>query len=168
MQYNEHSAQERLAQLNMDDMPIIEYTPTRCILDKDWFQKYSSLRRSFLSSLSDCIEEIAFMNLSQDEFIGLLTGQSLPENLSIRFKVPLLWGGKLELDNMFLCLTFPNSYNLDRFLIEQSDAKTVFLPNPQRKIYLTTHTGGGGDGGNATSDRLSQIAANFMSGRGNE
>ena len=59
--------------------------------------------------------------------------------------------------------------HLTRFLIEQNDAKTVYLPNPKKKIYLPTHTGGGGDGGNATSDRLSQSALNnFMSGRGNE
>lgn len=166
MQYTQHSAQERLADFGMDDMPVMEYVPTRCIIDKDWFQKYSALRRAFLSSLSDSIQEIAFMNLSQEEFINLVMGRELPENLSIRLKVPLLWGGKLELNNMFLCSTFPNSFNLDRFLIEQKDAKTVFLPNPEKKIYLTTHTGGGGDGGNATSDRLSQIAANFMSGRG--
>ena len=80
----------------------------------------------------------------------------------------MLWGGELSIDNMFLCYTFPHSYNLDRFIIDQSDAKTVFLPNPEKKIYLTTHTGGGGAGGNAASDRLSQSVFNFMSGRGNE
>ena len=168
MQLNEHSALERLATLGLDDMPVIEYQPNRCALDADWFKKYSALRREFLSSLSDSLEEIAFMNLPQDEFMGLIMGQSLPENLSIRMRVPLLWGGELKIENMFLCMTFPHSVKLDKFIIDQSDAKTVFLPNPERKIYLTTHTGGGGAGGNATSDRLSQSAFNFMSGRGNE
>lgn len=168
MQLNEHSALERLAVLGLDDMPVMEYTPKQCVLESDWFKKYSALRREFLSSLGDSFEEIAFMNLLQDEFVGLITGQSLPENLSIRFKIPLLWGGKLDIDNMFLCFTFPHSFNLDRFIIEQSDAKTVYLPNPERKIYLTTHTGGGGAGGNSASDRLSQSAFNFISGRGNE
>lgn len=168
MQLNEHLALERLAILGLDDMPVMEYTKQNCNLEPDWFKKYSSLRREFLSSLSDSLEELAFMNLPQDEFIGLITGQSLPDNLSIRLKVPLLWGGKLEINNMFLCSTFPHSYNLDRFLIDQNDATRVYLPNPEKKIYLTTHTGGGGAGGNATSDRLSQSAFNFMSGRGNE
>ena len=166
MQLNEHSALERLATLGLDDMPVMEYTPTRCQLDADWFKKYAALRHEFLESLTDSMEEIAFMNLPQNEFIDLIMGHALPENISIRFKIPLLWGGALNIDNMFLCWTFPHSYNLDRFIIEQSDARTVFLPNPEKKIYLTTHTGGGGDGGNATSDRLSQF--NFMSGRGNE
>lgn len=168
MQLNEQSAMERLASLGMDDMPVIAYTPQKCSLTSDWFQKYSALRREFLSSLSDSFEEIAFMNLPQEEFMGLVMGKSLPDNTSIRFRIPLLWGGKLEISNMFLCWTFPHSFNLDRFLIEQSDATTVYLPNPEKKIYLTAHGGGGGDGGNATSDRLSQSAFNAISGRGNE
>ena len=168
MQLNKNLALDRLSALGMDDMPVIEYTPNRCVLDADWFKKYSALRREFLSSLTDSLEEIAFMNLSQNEFINLVMGHALPENLSIRFKIPLLWGGELKIDNMFMCFTFPHAHNMDKFIIEQSDAKTVFLPNPDKKVYLTTHTGGGGDGGNATSDRLSQSAFNAMSGRGNE
>ena len=168
MQLNESSAQQKLIAMGMDDMPVMEYRPTACKLDSDWFQKYSQLRRDFLISLSDSMEELVFMNLPQDEFVNLIMGKVLPDNLSIRFKIPLLWGGKLEIENMFLCWTFPHSYNLDRFIIEQSDAKTIFLPNPEKKVYLTTHTGGGGDGGNASSDRLSQAAFNFMADRGNE
>ena len=168
MQFNKHSALERLANLGLDDMPVMEYTPTNCSLDSDWFKKYATLRREFLSSLTDSMEEIAFMNLPQNEFINLVMGHDVPDNISIRFKIPLFWGGELTIENMFLCWTFPHSFNMDRFLMEQSDAKTVYLPNPEKKIYLTTHTGGGGDGGNATSDRLSQTAFNFMSDRGNE
>ena len=168
MQLNKDLALERLAILGMDDMPVMEYTPRRYVIDADWFKKYSALRREFMESLTDSFEEIAFMNLSQTEFVNLLMGNALPDNISIRFRIPLMWGGELNIDNMFLCWTFPHSYNLDRFIIEQSDAKTKFLPNPEKKVYLTTHTGGGGDGGNASSDRLSQAAFNFMSERGNE
>jgi len=168
MQLNEHSAQERLAALGMDDMPVIEYTPQKCSLSQDWFKKYSVLRHEFLESLTDSFEDIAFMNLPQEDFMNLVMGQSLPENLSIRFRIPLLWGGELDISNMFLCWTFPHSYNLDRFIIEQSDAHTIYLPNPEKKVYFTSHIGGGGDGGNATSDRLTQAAFNAISGRGNE
>lgn len=168
MQYTKNSAMERLAQLGMDDMPVMEYAPRRCILDSDWFKKYSILRREFLASLSDSVEEIAFMNLSQDEFVNLIMGKQMPENTSIRFRIPLVWGGKIEIENMFMCLTFPHSQNLDRFLIDQCDAQTVFLPNPQKKIYVTTHSSGGGTGGNAASDRLSLAAMNYASDRGNE
>jgi hypothetical protein len=168
MQLNEHSAIERLSMLGMDDLPVIAYEPKKCTLDNDWFKKYSALRHQFLSSLTDSIEEIAFMNLSQEDFINLIMGKALPDNASIRFRIPLLWGGDLDVSNMFLCWTFPHSHNMDRFIIEQSDAKTIYLPNPEKKVYITSHTGGGGDGGNATSDRLSQMAFNAVSGRGNE
>lgn len=168
MQYNQNTATERLIQLGMDDMPVMEYSPKYCTLAPDWFKKYSILRREFLLSLSDSVEEIAFMNLSQDEFINLIMGKKIPENTSIRFRIPLIWGGKFSIENMFMCLTFPHSQNLDKFIIEQSDAKTVFLPNPEKKIYITTHTGGGGTGGNAASDRLSLAAMNYASSRGNE
>ena len=169
MQFNEFSATARLTQMGIDDMPVMEYTPKRCIIDPSWFKKYTELRREFLSSLSDSFQEIAFMNLPQDEFIDLVMGKALPDNTSIRFRIPLVWGGELSIDNMFLCLTFPHSHNLDRFIIEQSDAQTVFLPNPEKKIYLTTHLGGGGAGGNAASDRLTESAISYInSSRGNE
>ena len=168
MQLTHESALERLASFGMDDMPVIECTPQRCIIDNDWFKKYSMLRKQFLESLTDSFEEIAFMNLSQNEFMNLVTGKSMPENTSLRFRIPLVWGGKLSIDNMFMCLTFPHSQNLDRFIIEQSDARTIFLPNPAKKIYVTTHLAGGGTGGNTASDRLSLAAMNMAQSRGNE
>ena len=100
MQLNEHSAMEILASMGIDDMPVVEYTPKKCSLDADWFKKYSALRREFLSSLTDAIEEITFMNLGQDEFVNLVMGKSLPDNLSIRFRVPLFLGGELDVSNM--------------------------------------------------------------------
>ena len=169
MQLNEASAINKLASMGMDDLPVMEYSPKRCVMDPDWFKKYTVLRRKFLESLTDSFEEIAFLNLSQEEFVDLVMGKRMPENTSLRFRIPLVWGGELSTDNMFLCLTFPHSHNLDKFIIDQSDAKTVFLPNPNKKIYLTTHLGGGGVGGNATSDRLSESAISFInSSRGNE
>ena len=96
MQLNEHSALERLAKLGLEDMPVMEYSPVKCSLDTDWFKKYASLRREFLASLTDSMDEIVFMNLPQNEFIDLVMGRSLPDNVSIRFKIPLLWGGELN------------------------------------------------------------------------
>lgn len=169
MQLNRDSAMARLAAFGMDDMPVIEYIPNRCVIDNDWFQKYSMLRREFLASLTDSFDEIAFMNLSQEEFMNLIMGKKMPENTSLRFRIPLIWGGKLNIDNMFMCLTFPQSHNLDRFIIEQSDAKSIFLPDPAKKIYITTTASSSSASGNATSDRLTQSAVQFVSsGRGNE
>ena len=166
MQLTKSSAEKRLADLFMDDLPVMEFTVNTVNVAPDWFVKYKSLRRDFMKSLTDSIESLAFLNLTQDEFMGLIMGHTMPKNLSIRFRVPLVWGGRLDIDNMFLCRTFPHSHNMDRFIIEQMDSKTLWLPNPAKKVYVPAHTAGGGDGGNATEDRLSQLAAQLAAGRG--
>ena len=132
------------------------------------FKEYKKACKEFIQGLSDSVQELAMLNLSQDEFIGLLMGTSIPNNLSIRFRIPILWGGKIDSENMFMCKTFPHSYNMDRFIIEQSEKPIIWLPNPAKKIYIPAHTASGGDGGNATEDRLSQIAAQLAAGRGME
>ena len=159
MQLTKGAAEKRLADLGMDDMPVIEVCPTPHMVPTDWFARWRDMTKRFTMSLMDATQELAFMGLSQDEFMNLLMGRDVPENLSIRFRVPLIWGGKIEIDNMFMCRTFPHSQNLDRFIMEQAGADTIWLPNPAKKIYLPANSGTGGDGGNATEDRLSQIAA---------
>ncbi|MBP9999240.1 MAG: hypothetical protein KBT14_00915 [Proteobacteria bacterium] len=159
MKISETAAIARISELGMDDMPIIEYTPHTTQLPPDWFQKYHKLAHDFMMTLTDCATELAFMNLSQNEFMGLLTGRALPRNTSIRWRIPITLGGELSIENMFLCQTFPHSHRLDRFIMEQSGNETLWLPNPAHAIYITTHTAGGGAGGNATSDRLAQMAA---------
>jgi len=149
-------------------MPVMEVAAKPHPVAIDWFAKYKALRREFMKSLSDSIEDLSFLNLSREEFMALIMGQALPENMSLRLRVPLTLGGKLEIDNMFACKTFPHAINLDRFIIEQANAATLWLPNPARKIYIPAHTTGGGDGGNATSDRLSQMAAQIAADRGME
>ncbi|MBQ0013417.1 MAG: hypothetical protein KBS86_02520 [Proteobacteria bacterium] len=159
MEMNETGAMQRLSELGMEDMPVMAYTPHTTRIPSDWFIKYKGLIHEFVSTLTDSAQEIAFMNLSPNEFMGLLSGQSIPQNISIRFRIPLTWGGELNIDNLFMCRTFPYSHNLDRFIIEQSGNSKIWLPNPAKKIYVPTNlTGGGTDGGNATDDRMGQIA----------
>jgi len=159
MKLSEAAAMARISDLGMDDMPLIEFTPKPATLSPDWFQKYRALCHQFMETLTDCATEIAFMNLSQNEFMGLVTGRALPRNTSIRWRVPITLGGELSIENMFLCRTFPHSHQLDRFIMEQSANETLWLPNPARAVYIPTHTATGGTGGNATSDRLAQMAA---------
>jgi hypothetical protein len=54
---------------------------------------------------------------------------------------------------------------MDRFIMSQSGNETIWLPNPEKKIYLPAHLAGGGDGGNATEDRLAQMSAQIASDR---
>lgn len=168
MQINESVAEKRIADLGMDDLPLVLLRPEMHAVSPDWFKKYHDLVHEFAMSLTDSVQELAFMNLAQDDFIDLIMGRRMPENLSVRFRIPLIWGGKLEIDNLFLCITFPHSHNMDRFIIEQSGNDSIWMPNPAKKVYLPSHMMNGGDGGNATSDRLSQLAAQIASSRGME
>lgn len=158
-------AERRLAQLLMDDIPVKSIIPRTVAVANDWFAKYKNLRREFMRSLSDSITELSFLNFSQEEFMNLITGRALPENCSLRLRVPLVFGGELEIDNMFLCRTFPFSQNMDRFILEQHGAGELWLPNPAKKVYVSTNILSGGDGGNATEDRLAQMSAQ-LAGRG--
>lgn len=168
MQLTKEGAENKMAAMNMSDLPLIQHQATPHPVAQDWFPKYKELRRQFMMSLTDSVEDLAFMNLGQEEFMALVMGRRLPANTSIRFRVPLVWGGALDINNLFMCWTFPHSHNMDRFIIEQTGAQTLWLPNPARKIYIPAHTTGGGDGGNATEDRLSQMAAQIAAGRGME
>ena len=168
MQLNKSSAEKRVADLFMDDLPVMEYKPMPSAVPSDWFARYKTLRREFMRSLTDSVEDLAFMNLSQDEFMALVTGRAMPANTSLRFRIPLQWGGKLEISNLFLCRTFPHSHNMDRFIIDQAGSDTIWLPNPARKVYVPAHTASGGDGGNETEDRVSQLAAQLAGSLGME
>lgn len=165
MQWTQATAEKRLKDLKMPDMPIMPLVSTNVNVSPDWFQKYKALCREFMRSLSDSVQELALMNLSRDEFMNLLMGRTLPGNLSMRFRVPLIWGGQLDVDNLFMCATFPHSQNLDRFIIEQAGNDTIWLPNPEKKIYLPIHSTISGNGGNAVADRLNQFAATVAAGR---
>jgi len=165
MQWTEANAEKRLEELKLDDMPIMAFQPKKVSVGSDWFPKYKKECHKFVRSLTDSVEELAMMNLSRDEFMNLLMAQEIPDNLSIRFRIPLVWGGEISVDNMFMCFTFPYTQNLDRFIIEQASNETVWLPNPARKIYLPIHSTISGNGGNAVPDRLNQIAATVMASR---
>ena len=159
MQLTKSAAEKIITDLGMKDMPLIEFHPTPTKVASDWYARYRHAVKQFASSLTDSVETLALMNFSQDEFMNLIMGRGLPQNLSIRLRVPLTWGGEISPENMFACWTFPFSHNLDRFLINQSGSDTIWLPNPEQKIYNPIHLIGGGEGGNATDDRLTQIAA---------
>ena len=165
MQWTQATAEKRLSELKMPDMQVTAVVPRLANVPQDWYPKYKQLAHDFIRSLSDCVEELALMNLGREEFMNLLMGRAIPDNLSLRLRIPLIWGGKLDMDNMYMCMTFPNSQNLDRFIMEQDGNETIWLPTPARKIYLPIHSTISGNGGNAVADRLSQIATSMSNRR---
>lgn len=168
MQLSQASAEKIMKDMGMDDMPLHAIQPVPNQIPADWFERYKAARHDFMKELTNSIEELAFMNLTQDEFMDLVTGRAIPKNMSIRLRVPLAWGGKISPQNMFMCTTFPHSQNIDRFIIGQAGYSTIWLPSPEKQIYVPAHTAGGGDGGNATEDRLAQMAAAMAANRGME
>ena len=135
MQLTASTAERLIAELGMDDLPLTEIQPKPALISPDWFKHYKELCRTFMMSLTDSVDTLAMMNLPQDDFMNLIMGRAIPENLSIRFRIPLVWGGKLDIENLFMCKTFPHSYNMDRFIISQAGNSTIWLPDPAKKIY---------------------------------
>ena len=168
MQLSQANAESRIAELRMDDLPLEPIRPTPTKISPDWFKRYHELVRAFATTLTDSISELWALNLAQEDFMDLIMGRRIPENLSVRFRVPLVWGGRLEMDNLFMCMTFPHAHNMDRFIIEQSGNDIIWLPNPAKKIYIPSHMASSGDGGNATQDRLTQIATQMATSHGME
>jgi hypothetical protein len=160
-----HDAENRLAALLMDDMPVERCDAVPAPLPNNWFQEFRAARAEFLKSLGDSIQELVFLNLSQGDFMNLLMAKSIPENLSVKFRRPILYGGGIDPANMFLAPTFPYGFNLDIFMAEQAGQGEVWYPNPAKKIYVSAQMLSGGEGGNATSDRLAQAFAQMGQGR---
>jgi hypothetical protein len=159
-------AEVRLAQFLMDDLPLSACLAVPSALPGDWFPKFRAARVDFMESLGESIPELALLNLAREDFISLLSGQHIPENLTVKFRRPILYGGDIRPDNMFLMQMFPAGFNLDIFMAEQAGQGEVFYPNPAKKVYVSVRTLSGGDGGNATSDRLAQgFAAQASQGR---
>ncbi len=165
MQITQTDAERRLAEMKIQNIPVMEIQQKLTPVRTDWYQQYKSLIPEFMRSLSDAISELAMMNLNRDEFMGLLMGRKIPDNLSIRFRVPLIFGGNLDIENLFACLTFPTAHNMDRFIIEQYGNETLWLPNPTKKIYLPIHSTISGNGGNGVQDRLSQFGSTMSGNR---
>jgi len=158
-------ARTRLKNLLMDDLPLEECAAAPVKLAPGWFREFQAARRDFLASLSDSIPELALINLSREDFMDLLMAKRIPENLSVKFRRPIAYGGAVSPENMFLMLSFPYGSNLDIFMAEQAGQGTLWYPNPVKKIYVSMNMLSGGEGGNATSDRLSQAFAAQVGGR---
>ena len=155
-------AERRLDELLLGDVNIVEVVARPVSVAPNWFPRLRKLRRELMQSLDDSIQELSFLDLSKDDFMDLLRGRALPENLSIRFRIPLEYGGELALDNMFVCPSFYAGYNMDRFILEQNGNANLWLPSPAKKIYIPTKVLAGGEGGNATSDRMTTAMASMM------
>jgi len=160
-----HEAEAILDSMGITGMPLSMCPARPSQLPSDWFQKFSEMRKKFMKSLDDSIAEIAMINLSQDDFMDLLRGRRIPENLTVRLRRPLVFGGAIEASNMFLTPLFVTGINLDIFMTEQMGQSEIYYPDPAKKVFVAGAGPMAGAGGNAAADRLAQGFAAMAQGR---
>ena len=56
MQLTASMAETLIAELGMDDLPLIEVRPIPTKVDVNWFSKYKELCRQFMMSLTDSVD----------------------------------------------------------------------------------------------------------------
>ena len=149
----------------MEGMPLSVCRAMPTEVAPDWFPVFKRVSSEFVKSLDDSISELAILNLPQSDFMDLLMGRRLPDNLTIKFRRPIFYGGKIEANNMFLMPLFNAGLDIDIFMAEQLGQTEVFYPDPAKKVYVPTRLLSGGTGGNATEDRLAQGFAAMNLGR---
>ncbi|MDR1027627.1 MAG: hypothetical protein LBL46_04390 [Rickettsiales bacterium] len=156
-------ASRALAGFSMESMPLEVCAAVPKAYPADWFPKFREARRAFVAGLADAIPELALLNLSQEDFMDLMSGRRIPENLSIKWRRPILYGGEIAPENMFMLRTFPFGSMLDIFMTGQFGQGEIYYPNPAKKVWMPLDVLSGNVGGNATSDRLAQgFAASAM------
>ena len=62
MQLNQNTAEKLLEELGIKNMPLISIRPVYTNVSADWFSIYKRLCRQFMTSLTDSVETLAFMN----------------------------------------------------------------------------------------------------------
>jgi hypothetical protein len=162
---NINEAEARLENFGISGMRLSACFAHPSQLPADWFQKFLEMRKKFMKSLDDSIAELAIINLSQEDFMDLLRARRIPENLTVRFRRPLVFGGAIEAENMFLTPLFMTGINLDVFMTEQMGQSEIYYPDPAKKVFVTSAGPMAGAGGNATADRLAQGFAMMGQGR---
>lgn len=150
-------AKQLLKKLNIYNVDVQKWIVKKINLDKNWYKAYTKIKTEFLFSLSDSIELLYYMNLSQEEIFETIMGKKIPNGISIKFKIPLFLGGELNVNNLYLCRTFPFSFNIDLFIMEQMENKEIFIPCINKKIYdpLSSSNIGGG-----TSNEMPNVVNN--------
>ena len=169
---------DRIGRLGLPEMPIakaeLRHSP-----------RPFPTRAELLSVASRCLRFSYFNNMEDMAKAGLpyemvaeMGRGKFPENLSLCFKIPPEYGGGIEFSNMFLVQKYPFLGIVDEFLDEQiqehnkgppltpntgfSMPPELFHPNPEGIIFLPALKGLTAPGGNAATDKMTQIGAAMM------
>jgi hypothetical protein len=153
-------AERILASMGLSDLPVADVDARPRPLPRDWFAAYRAARRALLTNIiQDYRDELMMMDLPMDDIMAMLKGERIPANVSVKFRVPPIFGGAISPDNMFVCRAASEGRAIDVFIAAQAGAEKFFYPNPKKPIYLTSMSSMNSPGGNATSDRMSDVLA---------
>ena len=78
MKMTKEFAEKRLSFLFMEDMPIIEHKIVITKLSSDWFSNYKKVRSNFLKKITNSLDELFWLNLSEKSIMDLLTKEKIP------------------------------------------------------------------------------------------
>jgi hypothetical protein len=163
-----NDAEKRLKALGLDDMPLVSVAAIPRPLPAGWFAEFRGARRDLLTqNVKEFKEELFMMDIPIEDIMAMFRGEKIPPNVSVKFKVPPIYGGPISTDNLFICRTASEGRLLDIFIAEQAGASELFCPNPTKSVYVASMASMNSPGGNATSDRLADVqAADIMSAIG--
>ncbi|MDR2685881.1 MAG: hypothetical protein LBB23_03875 [Rickettsiales bacterium] len=164
-------ASRRLAALGISDLALGEVAAQPQPLPRDWFAAFRAARRELLTNrIKKNQEELFMIGLNPAEITDIYKGIRIPVGVSVKFRIPPIYGGEISPENMFVCRSVPEGRAIDIFIAEQAGAGVFFYPNPAKNVYMTSMGSLNSPGGNATSDRLSDVQAedvlNALGGRG--
>lgn len=181
MIFSEEYYRDLIAKLGLPEMPIVKVTRKNPVAIDN-----IKLRADFISMVQRFVQFVAYNNLEQiamaemsmDDIYQMREGV-VPENISVYIKVPVEYGGKLEFSNMFLIRTRPFRAVLDKFIDEQvlifnkgrnisnvddgfEMPPELFVPYPNGIVFIPALKGFAGAGGNATTDKMSEIGSTMF------
>ena len=134
------------------DLMGVQYHPYS-LNEKEFHQQMQPLKKAFLNELVTVyINDLRSADLSEESIFYLSKGH-LPVNWTIHLKYPLLYGGKMTLDNLVLIQCYPFHELIHNYLNKQmisaaglGHPKTLYIPIPLGKVYIPNGemTGSGG------------------------
>ncbi|MCL2629174.1 MAG: hypothetical protein FWD33_00540 [Alphaproteobacteria bacterium] len=158
-------AERRQGDLGLDDLPLVEVAAAVRPLPKGWFEEFRRERRRLLTELvRKDKEELMMMGLPIDDIVAMLGGKKIPAGVSVKFRVPPIYGGDISAENMFICRAASEGRAIDIFIAGQAGAENFFAPNPSKSVYVTSMKSMNSPGGNSTSDRMSDVLATDVMG----
>ncbi len=127
--------------------------------EQEFHHQMKHLKRAFLKELVNVyVNDLRSADLSEESIFYLSKGY-LPTNWTIHLKFPLLYGGKMALDNLVLIQCYPFHELIHSYINKQmisaaglGHPKMIYVPVPLGKVYIPNGEMTG-SGGKKKSDR---------------